>query len=384
MKNVRIIIVGVVVCAVCVIAGIVGLRGGADKAKALKPGPLSKAEDGKKVQIDTSLVDSMPVDPKPVDPNQVVVTVDGTAITEAQVDLRLRQQMARMGSSSGLPPEMIQQLSAQLRPRVVDGLIAEQLLIEQVRDSNMAPTEAEVMDQIKTIADGQEPALSVEQFKAMVVQQGYDFNNVKQEIGRELGIQKLLKTRSEGKVNVSDTDANSYYTEHAQEFDVPERVKVSHILIAPEAGDPNADPNATKAAARTKAEGLLAQVKEGKDFAELAKANSACPSSKEGGDLGFIERGKAVPSFEEAAFALEPGQISGVVETEFGYHILKVSERTQARHLPLSEVKDQIVDKLKQDRTRELAIGYIDELKAKATITYPVTAASPVTPTVVQ
>lgn len=360
MGNAKIKVVGVIVCVVCLVALVVWLRGGPDKTGPLEaqqgPGSLVAAE-------------SKPL----VDANQVVVTVNGTAITEGKVRQALQQQMAQMGGRSGIPPEMMEQLGAQFRSQIVDGLIAEQLLVERVKDSNMAPTETQVMDQIKTIAAGQEPAVSVDEFKTVLAQRGYDFNDVVQQIGREMGIQKLLLTQCEAKVSVSDADANSYYAENSEEFDVPEQVKVSHILIAPETMTPGTDPNQAKVAARTKAEGLLAEVKGGKDFAELAKAHSACPSSADGGDLGFIERGKAVAPFEEAAFALDVGSLSGVVETEFGYHILKVTERKPARRLPFAEAKDQIVAKLREERNRDVVTAYISDLKAKATITYPVT-----------
>ena len=137
-----------------------------------------------------------------------------------------------------------------------------------------------------------------------------------------------------------DQQVQQYYQGHQKDYQVPEEVKVRHILIKVDAGaDPKVD-----AAAKQKAEDLLKQIKGGADFAALAKANSDDPGSKEqGGELGMIQRGVTVPAFEKAAFGLEPGQISDVIKTQFGYHIIKVEEKQTAHLKSLDEVKAQIV-----------------------------------------
>ncbi len=126
-----------------------------------------------------------------------------------------------------------------------------------------------------------------------------------------------------------------------------------------------------KAAAKAKAEELLKQIKDGDDFAELAKANSGCYSSERGGDLGFFSRGRMVPAFEEAAFALKVGQVSDIVETQFGYHIIKVTDHRDASVTMFEQAKDDIMKSLTQTRQAELAKEYIESLKAQANIVYP-------------
>ncbi len=124
---------------------------------------------------------------------------------------------------------------------------------------------------------------------------------------------------------VTGQDVEQYYQQHQKDYQVPEEVKVRHILIKVPAG---AD-GKTDAAAKAKAEGLLKQIKAGGNFDALAKANSDDPGSKEqGGDLGMIQRGVTVPPFEQAAFSLQPGQVSDLVKTQFGYHIIKVERKT--------------------------------------------------------
>jgi peptidyl-prolyl cis-trans isomerase D len=150
-----------------------------------------------------------------------------------------------------------------------------------------------------------------------------------------------------------DPQVQAYYDEHvADRFTSEEKVRARHILVKTDAG---AD-DAKKAEARKKAEGLLARAKGGADFAELARKQSDDPgSATKGGDLGLFSRGQMVPPFEAAAFALEPGQLSEVVESPFGFHVIKVEEKKPAGARPLAEVRDEIVKTLTDERALELA-----------------------------
>src|ERR1700759_4686089 len=162
---------------------------------------------------------------------------------------------------------------------------------------------------------------------------------------------------------VSDQQAMQYYQGHQKDYQVPEEVKVRHILIKVDAGaDPKVD-----AAAKQKAEDLLKQIKGGADFAALAKANSDDPGSKEqGGELGMIQRGVTVPPFEKAAFGLEPGQISDVIKPQFGYHIIKVEEKQTAHLKPLDEVKAQIVATLTRQAEANQQANFAQQLATEA------------------
>jgi len=162
---------------------------------------------------------------------------------------------------------------------------------------------------------------------------------------------------------VPDQQVLQYYQGHQKDYQVPEEVKVRHILIKVDAGaDPKVD-----AAAKQKAEDLLKQIKGGADFAALAKANSDDPGSKEqGGELGMIQRGVTVPAFEKAAFGLEPGQISDVVKTQFGYHIIKVEEKQTAHLKSLDEVKAQILATLTRQAEADQQANFAQQLATEA------------------
>src|ERR1700677_1093822 len=150
-----------------------------------------------------------------------------------------------------------------------------------------------------------------------------------------------------GKPQVSDAEVQAYYNAHQDQYQVKDQVKVRHILIAvPQRADAKTD-----AAAKAKADDLLKQIKAGGNFAELAQKNSDDPGSKaQGGELGWLDRGKTVPQFDKAAFSLAPGQTSDLVKTQFGYHILQVEDKKTAHLRPLAEVKPEIVPILEQQK----------------------------------
>lgn len=315
-------------------------------------------------------IDAAAVQPEPkADPSAVVVTVNGEAVTRGQVDQAVDRQMRMAGAQMGnLPPELLAQVKKQISQNTLESLVRQTLLDQQVEAAHIEVTEAEALAYIAERGAQQNPPITVERLQQMVESQGGNFDEFKAEYRTGLARQKFMETQWAGKIDVNDADAQAYYEGHPKEFVKPEMVRASHILIAP---DPNAaDPNQAKAVAKAKAEALLTQVKSGADFAELAKANSSCPSKAQGGDLGIFGRGKMVKPFEDAAFALEPGEVSGVVETQFGYHIIKVTEHTDAQTVPLEEAKTGIIERLIAQKKNQAVQEYLQGLKDKATIVY--------------
>ena len=146
---------------------------------------------------------------------------------------------------------------------------------------------------------------------------------------------------AQSRVTVTAADLEKYYKDHQEQFKVPDRVKVRHILIKTPSVLPGAKPDEKAVAeARKKAEDILKQVKSGGNFAELAKKNSDDPGSKAaGGELGWIVKGQTVPEFEKAAFSLDKGQTSDLVQTTYGFHIIQTEEKDVAHQKTLAEVK---------------------------------------------
>jgi len=303
----------------------------------------------------------------------VAVTVNGIDITESNVEALVKAELAKMAAKSTKPPaEFIQQYEKQLRQWALDTLIVERLLDEKIKQAKIVVTEEEVISRISDILAAQQPPLSLQEYKKKMEDNGQNFEAYKNDFHKQLLYQKLLEPQWAGKINVTEDQAQKYYSDNQKEFEIPEQVGASHILITPDTTTAGTDPNQAKAKAKAKAEELLKQIKEGANFAELAKANSACSSAADGGDLGFFARGQMVAPFEEAAFQLEPGQISDVVETRFGYHIIKVTDRKKAGVIPFEQAKDYIMANLTQKKRLELAKEYIELLKAEADIVYPI------------
>jgi peptidyl-prolyl cis-trans isomerase C len=303
--------------------------------------------------------------------DSVAVTVNGIDIKESQIDAELETQLNKMAAQ--LPPALIEQYKKQLRPQVLEKMIIEQLLDEKVKAAKIVVTDEEVTERIKELASQQQPPLSMEDLKALIEASGKNFDEWKKQMqfSRRLAYQKLMETQWAGKINVTEDEVKKYYSENKSEFETPEQVRVSHILITPDIKDPNADPNKAKATAKAKAEDLLKQIKGGADFAELARANSDCPSSKQGGDLGFFPRGQMVPAFEDVAFALKPGQVSDIVETQFGYHIIKCMDHKDPNVISFEQAKEDIKNILTQNKEADFAEKYVNSLKAEAKIVYP-------------
>ena len=152
------------------------------------------------------------------------------------------------------------------------------------------------------------------------------------------------------RISITEKEIQSFYEYNSEVYNQPKQIKARHILfeLAEDAS------KETEEKVRKTAEAVLAKARKGEDFAKLAAAYSSGPSKSKGGDLGYFKKGQMTPAFEEAAFALKNGEISDLVRTPFGYHIIKVEDIKEARTQPLEEVHDQIVDGLTLSAATEL------------------------------
>jgi peptidyl-prolyl cis-trans isomerase C len=163
---------------------------------------------------------------------------------------------------------------------------------------------------------------------------------------------------------ISDEESKTYYDTHPQSFVQPEQVRASHILIKVDADATEAQ----KTEARKKITAIQQKLKKGEDFASLAENYSEDTTSKKGGDLGYFGRGQMVEPFEEAAFSLKPNEISDIVETQYGYHLIKVVDKKPEAKLTYAEVKDRLDQYLKQQKLQSAEKLYIDNLRKNAAV----------------
>lgn len=359
----RIVIYVAILCTIC---GLSCKRKATAPGEATKPQPVPEKVAVKPAPTEVNAVaPSVTVD---TGPNSVAVAVNGANITEGEVNKLLDMQLAGMAERApNRSPEFMEQYKKMLRQQTVEAMIVSKLLDEKVKEANIVVKEEEANKRMEEIAATQKT--SVEDFKKKLEGYGQNFDALKEQVRKGLTYQKLIEAQTAGKINVTEADANNYYSENLKRFETPEQTKASHILIRP---DPNAaDPNDAKAKAKATIQELLTKIKGGADLAELAKAHSACPSGANGGDLDFFARGQMEPTFEKVAFEMQPGQLSDIVETSYGYHIIKVTDRKAASVTPFAQVKDQLISQLTQRKRGEFAAQYVQQLRSAAKIVYP-------------
>ena len=316
-------------------------------------------------------------------PDKVLVTVNGTPITEGQVQRRMDAEFKPvLDKLKTQAPDFAAQQVKMLQRRLMNQLLLEQLIDEQVKAAQIQVTPEEVTAEMTKQLAARTPPRTLDDFKAMVIAQGGDFNAVTDYVARGIACDKLLAVKGVADVNVTEADARKYYDENPKEFQTPEQVHASHILISTQSTDPNKDPNQVKVQARQKAEDLLKKLKDGADFAATAKENSNCPSAAQGGDLGTFTRDRMVKPFEDAAFALKPGELSGIVETQFGYHIIKVTEHSDPNTTPFDQAKSGVIQNLENLKKEEATKKYLQSLQKNAKIVFADAGTEPPAPTV--
>ena len=289
----------------------------------------------------------------------VVAKGKGVEVTRAQLDdkvIRLKAQAAGRGQS--IPPEHM----AMVDQQVLEQLIQVQLLQGKatVEDKAAGKALAEKRFEEAKTKLGSEEALN-RQLKLM----GTTREEVLAEWTDSATAENVLKR--ELKVNITDADAQKYYDDNPARFEQPEMVRASHILLM--TTDPKTNTELTetqKAAKRKELEGILKRARAGEDFAALAKEYSEDPGSKDKGGEYKFPKGQMMPEFEAAAFSLNTNQISDIVTTKYGYHIIKLSEKIPAQKVAFAKAASDIKDGLTQQALQKQFPDYLQKLKKEA------------------
>lgn len=295
--------------------------------------------------------------------DEVVATVNDKKITVAEFKKELdlnKQAIESMYGESIWDKEVEKGVTYKdfFKDSVMDQMINTEILFEQAKKENLLPSKEDVDKQFKEFEKNIEENKA---YKDNMKKLGITNEDVKkqQEIG--LAIQNY-QNNFKKVTKITDEEMKKYYEDHKKEF-YEDKVKASHILIS--TVDENNKPlsDSKKAEAKKKAEDILKRAKSGEEFATLAKEYSDDKGSgANGGDLGFFEKGTMVPEFEDAAWGLKVGEISDLVETQFGYHIIKVTDKVQ-KQLTFDEVKDKIKDTLLNNKYTENTKKLTEEAK---------------------
>lgn len=297
--------------------------------------------------------------PPPLTPSgpqdEVIAKVNGTKITRGELDFTVKNIV---GEEQQVPAEQ----QAEFRKRVLSDMIDRELIYQQAVAKKIAVTDAEMADSISKVRSSFPDEAA---FQAQLAKDGMTVEGIKGVVKHALVIDKYVRSEIMKTINVTPQEEAKFYEENKERMKRPEAVHASHILLSTKPTDA-AD---AKAAAKTKAEEALAKAKKGDDFAALAKQYSQdTGSAQRGGDLGFFVKGQMTPPFEAAAFALKPGEISNVVETDFGYHVIKLIERRPPGYAPIDEVRPRIKDYLANQKTQAELQRQSASLREKAKV----------------
>ncbi|HCF96744.1 MAG TPA: hypothetical protein DEW46_16955 [Verrucomicrobia bacterium] len=283
----------------------------------------------------------------------ILARVDGVPITRATFQAML-MQTAEFYKSRGLP---MTQSPAEVGTMILDQLIARELVYQEARKRGMeADAQIEqALNEAREKAGGEEP------FKAILAQRGVTEEMIWEVTRRQILTEQIIDQELASKVEITPEAVEAFYAENAEMFLMPERVHARHILIA----IPEGSPETVRVEARQKIEELAARLTEGADFATLASQESEDQaSSGNGGDLGFFTRAQMPPAFADAAFDTEPGQVSGVVQTSFGFHLIRVEEHLPEQQVELNEeLRVAIRRQMTQERVKDLLRDWARELE---------------------
>ena len=287
-----------------------------------------------------------------------IAVVNNTTVLRQDLDREMKLvalKLSRQGRS--ISDEQLKRYEGNIR----ETLINRALLLQQSQAKGITVKDTLVTKALDEFKSGFQDE---KQYQQSLAQIGFTEASFKDQIKNGLAIKTLIDKEVSQHVSVSDNQVRSFYDEHPDLFRQPEQVKASHILIQVPA---DAD-EAKKAAALASIQSLKQRIDKGENFANLAMEYSDCPSKAKGGDLGFFSREQMVQPFSEAAFALQPGQVSDVVTTRFGYHLIRLTERKKAQTMAFNDVKEEISNRLRQEQEEKRIADYLEKIKKTADI----------------
>ena len=289
-------------------------------------------------------------------------SVNGQEISEEAVSFEL-DRLVRFYMSHGMSMEEVKSNLPKLREKALDQAIGARLLLDRSMQLDIPVSSADIDAEVaKVIAQvGGE-----DNYKQALEAQKISEEDFRKELEKGARVNRIVEQACSGVPEPSEDEVSAFYEAHKEEYVEPEQVLCQHILVKSEEGDlPEA-----KSAAFEKIREIRERILGGADFSKEAKAHSDCPSGKEGGSLGWFSRGMMVPEFDKCAFEMGKGEVSDIVTTQFGYHIIYKADAKGGAKLTLVDVHDQIKDLLRHEARGRAMDKFMAELKESAKIEY--------------
>jgi len=293
--------------------------------------------------------------------DQILATVDTEAILLSEVMMEIAPGLAELQASSADQASFGRAADKLIR-EALDQAIETKILLREAVRTGIEFDEERVDERLQEMRKRYD---SPEQFNKELEASGETLGDLrvrirKQTLARAMAVRK--QNEFEKEVVVSESDVAQYFEDHEKEFSRPERVRVSQVYL-PASNDAN-----ERATVKARMEEILSELKQGGDFAAVAKAYSKEPSAEQGGVIGWVVRGDLVQVLEEAAFTLPVGGISEVLESPGGFHILKVEERQDAGQATLEDVRKDIEPKLRAQVAAERYKKWVQELRKESRV----------------
>jgi len=292
--------------------------------------------------------------------DRIVAIVNGEIITLAEVEL-YRSKLQDGSEATGNPGKKGTKVPESER-EILERLIEEKLVEQQCKKMAIKVSARDIdmaIEDVKRLN-----AITDEQLKMALMADGLSLEDYRQQLREQIKRAKLVSRVVRTEVIPDDEILKQFYLEHIEQFKEPDQIRASHILIM----IPQDTDDLLMEALRQKGETILERLRQGQDFQELARLYSDDASAKKGGDLGFFKRGELVPEFERVTFNLQPGQISGLVRTKIGFHIIKITERKEGSVIPYEEVSERVRNQFIEEESTRLYKAWLEKLKAESFI----------------
>ena len=294
----------------------------------------------------------------PAASSKYAAKVNGIGIKTMVLDMAVRNFMENQKAAGAEVKEGDEEI---LRKNILQELVSAEVLYQSSKKAELGDLKGIIKEHYKNFKQG---LGTKEEFKAILKDRGISEKDLKKDVEKGIYIKTFVESQIYTGISVTDQEKRDEYEKRKDQLNIPDSVRASHILIKVEPGASDE----VKKAAMEKIEELRKQAISGGDFAVLARDNSEDGSASRGGDLGYFKKGMMVKPFEDTAFALEKGQISKVVETQFGYHIMKLTDKKSARTLTFEEVEGDVQNFLLNTRRQAALSKFVEELKSKARI----------------
>ena len=282
--------------------------------------------------------------------------VSGREIGGEAVKFEL-DRLARFYLSHGMTMDEVKKNLPRLEEKALEQAIGARLLLDESARLDIPVSAADVDAEVAKVVD---QVGGRESFEKALAAQGVTEEQFRKELEKGAKVNKLVEQACSSVAEPTDDEVAAFYAAHKDEYVAPEQVLCQHILVK---GSDDAALDRIKAIRER-------IVEKGADFAEEAKRNSDCPSGAQGGSLGWFGRGMMVPEFDKAAFEMKKGEVSGVVATQFGYHIIYKADHRGGGQQTLVDVHDQVKDLLRHEARGRAMDAYVAELRGKASVEY--------------